>query len=74
MNTKFVINKDREPYLVGMYDLVLKPVKKIADMREFQSYRDKGFVKVEEYNRFLELYISEHGDRQEQYSIHTPIK
>ena len=33
INTRFVINKDREPYLVSMGDLILKPVKKIADTK-----------------------------------------
>lgn len=53
VNTKFVINKDREPYLVGIYDLVLKPVKKIGDMKDFQACREKGSIKVDEYQRFL---------------------
>ena len=57
---------------MGIYDLVLKPAKKIGDMKEFQACREKGHIKVEEYQRFLEVYISEHSDRLEHYTI-NPI-
>ena len=38
INTKFVINKEREPHLVGIYDLEIKPAKKIAEMKDFKKF------------------------------------
>ena len=35
VNTKFMLNPEREPYLVGIYDLQIKPHKDIAHMKEF---------------------------------------
>lgn len=44
-----MINKEREPHLISVSELEIKPAKKIADMKEFQMAREKGFIKVEEY-------------------------
>ena len=63
VKTKFVINKERQPHLVGIYELQIKPAKKIADMRDFQIQKQKGFLKIEEYLKFLEIYISENFDK-----------
>ena len=46
IKTKFVINKDREPHLAGIYDLDIKPAKKIADMKEYQIQKEKGYLKI----------------------------
>ena len=51
--TKFVINKDREPFLAGMSNLLVKPAKKIADSKEFQPAKAKGLIKLEDYMRCL---------------------
>lgn len=53
VQTRFVINKERQPHLVGIYELEIKPAKKIADMKEFQMAKEKGFVKLDEYERCL---------------------
>ena len=53
LRTKFVINKERQPHLVGIYDLEIKPAKKIADMRDFQIQKEKGYLKMDEYVKFL---------------------
>lgn len=59
VNTKFVINKDREPHFVGAFDLEIKPAKKITEMKDFQITKDRGVITVEDYYKFLEVYISE---------------
>jgi hypothetical protein len=39
LHTKFVINKEREPFLVGISDLYIKPAKKIVEMKEFSMQK-----------------------------------
>ena len=63
INTKFVINKEREPHLVGIYDLEIKPAKKIAEMKDFKIQKEKGYLRVDEYLKFLEIYMFENMDR-----------
>lgn len=53
LHTKFVINKEREPFLVGISDIYIKPAKKIVEMKEFSMQKQKGFIKVDEYVRVL---------------------
>ncbi len=35
LKTKFVINKNREPYLIAINQLIVKPIKKISSEGDF---------------------------------------
>ena len=53
---------------------MIKPNKKIMSMRDFQPYKLQGSIKLDDYNKFLYLYITDYLDQEQKNIYSTPVQ
>jgi hypothetical protein len=67
---RFVINREREPFLAAIEDLEVRPARQMWEMKEIQAGRERGSMGLQEYLRCVQRCLE--GGARRMEAVYCP--